>query len=467
MYIKFPFFDNSQSRQTCLSSSLLPGEAVDVSAESGRVVRVARRRSWMADAPKRIVINVPSNRALLVDICCEGSYLKIVSDDCQFVTPNNDDEWEVVKPILKELAQRSVFVLSEVNFPAIKEKCRQSYYSSSDGTLINEFFCEGILIPEILGEAGLMFVGDASNRITRCYFDPAHQLDDWGYCDWEEYPYYSRCYCMEAKEHNIPVLSTQDGQSVPVQMYDVNMSSNCASMGSHILVTHSGAPIKIWPLSEVMSKIDAATLVVVDASIAKQRETGKKFDQACFELLRKSIYLSDFSGLLRDYEDVNRDFTTRLREYKKELNTPADLATADNLLKELASCSVVTEVEETVSKLAALQLVKEHAIRLDFLPAATKSISVSMELVVIKELQELADSYQQKYFVDDGLNELVTRGTLGCVFTDDYFGAANRNEQLMSLLVKGTELLQVLAGISEAIKKVLKPFAAQPPAVEH
>ena len=168
--------------------------------------------------------------------------------------------------------------------------------------------------------------------------------------------------------------------------------------------------------------------------------------------------------MLRDYEDVKRDFTTQLHGYKKNLPPSANLVIADNILKELTPCSVTTAVEETVRKLATLQLVKDNAIRLDYLPAAAnKSISVSMELVAIKELQKLADSYEQKYFVDDRLNELVTRATLGCVFTDDYLGAAKRNERLMSLLGKGTELLHVLACISEAIKKVLKPFAAQTP----
>ena len=460
MNIEFPSynFDNNQFSQTCPLASIVPGEAVDISAESDHVV--------CSVSPSRIVVtDVPENRALLLDYCCDGSYLKIVSDDCQFVTPNNDDEWEVVKPILKELAQRGVFVLTEVNLPAIKEKCRKSYYSSSDGTLINEVFEVDRLTPEKMGEAGLMFVGDALQQITRCYFDPTHQISGW--CDSEENdPFYHspRCFCMEIMMSHVPVLSTKHGQSVPVQIYDVNMSSNCARVDGHILVTHSGAPIKIWPLSEVISKVDAATLAVVDSSIPVQRETGKKFDQAYFESLRKSIYLSNFSALLRHYGDVYGDFTTQFREYKKGLDTPADHANADNLLRELASCSVVTEVEETVRKLAILQLVKEHTIRLDFLLAATnKSIGVGMELMAINDLQELADCYEQKYFADDGLNELVTRSTFGCVCTGEYFGASERkDERLMSLSAKATELLQVLADISEAIKKVLKPFATKP-----
>ena len=435
---------------------MLPGEAVDLSAESGHVVRTPGHH--------RVVAEVPGNRALLVDNCCGGSYLKIVSDDCQFVIPNNDDEWEVVSPILKELAQRGVFVLTEFNIPTIKEQCRKSYYSSSDGTLINDVFETGRITPEKMAEQGLMFAGDDSNQITKCYFDPTHQIRDWSYSDSSEFIYHDRCHCMEIVLLNVPVLSTKDRQSVPMQMYDVNLCTHRSACDIHFLVTHPSAPIKICSLSEVATQVDAATLAVVDSSIPVQRETGKKFDKAYFELLRKSINLRYFSGLLRDYEDVKRDFTTQLCEYKKNLPPCANLVIADNILKELTPCSVTTAVEETVRKLATLQLIKDNAIRLDYLPAATnKSISVSMEFVAIKELQELADSYEQKYFVDDRLNGLVTRATSGCVFTDDYFGAAKRNERLMSLLGKGTELLHVLACISEAIKKVLKPFAPQPP----
>ena len=456
MYIELYPSRKTEFGQTCLSPFMLPGEAVDIYEESGNVVRVSHG--------SRVVAEVPENRALLLAGCCNDRYLKIVSDDCQFVTPDNDDEWEVVKPILKELAQRGVFVLTEFNLPAIKEKCRQSYYSSSDGTLINEVFGGGEIAPEKMGELGLMFAGDASNQITKCYFDPAHQLKDWTFCDWHENIYHDYCNCIKYKTLLVPVLSTKDGQSVPMQMYDVNMPPNYPCLHCHILVTHPGAPIKISPLSEVMSKVDAATLVVVDASISEQRETEKKIDHAHFESLRKSIYLSNFSALLRHYGDVYGDFTTQFREYKKGLDTPADHANADNLLRELASCSVVTEVEETVRKLAILQLVKEHTIRLDFLLAATnKSIGVGMELMAINDLQELADCYEQKYFADDGLNELVTRSTFGCVCTGEYFGASERkDERLMSLSAKATELLQVLADISEAIKKVLKPFATKP-----
>ena len=450
----FPFVEGAQIRGACRSSTIVPGEAVDISAHLDNAIHVG---GWVY---KDVV---PKNRVLLLDSCWGSGCLKTVSDDCQFVTPNNDDEWRVVEPILKELAQRKVFFLTEVNLPGIKEKCRKSFYSSSDGTLINKTFERDNLVPEKMAEAGFVFAGDASNDVTVCYFNSRHQFGSWVRRDIPLLERYSRCYCMPNLVHSPPVLFAKDGQKVPVKMYFVTPPEQsdyyCKSA---TLITHSGAPIKILPLSEVMSTVDAARLAAFESAIRGYRESGKIISKACFEAIKESIHLTHFSVLLRDYESVNLDFTTQLREYKNELHTQADLGVADHLLKELTSSFVMTEVEEIITKLASLQMAKETLIMLKFLPAAThKSFSDSMELVAIKELQELADAYQQKHFVDACLNRLVINGTPGCIFTDDYFNASKRSEKLMSLLAKGTDLLQILTGISDVIKKVLEPYMVQ------
>ena len=455
MNIAFPFKRNAGFHGKCSSSSIVPGESVDISSELGHAIRVSGRV---------VKKEVPRNRVLLVDNCWGGGFLKIVSDDCQFVMPDNDHQWQVVKPILEQLAQRKVLVLTELNLPAIKERCRKSFYSLSDGTLINNKFKGDNLAPEKMAEAGLVFAGDASNDTTTCYFDPKHQHRNWGQRDEpSKVADLFCCSCMEIMAHKVAVLSTEDGQAVPVQIYNVmrpESSNNYCK--SATLVSHCGAPIKILPFSEVMPKVDAVSRDMADLLIRGYREAGKIIDKACFKSIKDSIHLTHFSGLLRDYESVNLDFTTQLQGYKNELHTLTDLAVADHLLKELTLSSVMTEVEEIITKLATLQMAKETLIRLKFLPAAThKSFSDSIELVAIKELQELADAYQQKYFVDACLNGLVINGTLGCIFTDDYFNASERSEKLMSLLAKGNELLRVLINISDVIKKVLEPFMVQ------
>lgn len=451
---KFSCFKGTQIRGSCRSPALVPGESVDISVELDSAIHVS------GFVYKDIV---PKNRILFLDNCWGGGCLKTVSDDCRFVTPNNDNEWDVVEPFLKELAQRRVFFLTEVNLPGIKEKCRKSFYSSSDGTLINKTFEHDDLVPEKMAEDGMVFAGDASNDATVCYFNSTHRYSNWAQIQ-ARYRYNHRfCTCMSDLRRRPPVFCAEDGQKVPVKMYFVTPPERSEYYcKSATLITHSGAPIKILPLSEVMSTVDVARLALADSSIQGYRKSGKIINKACFESIRESINLTHFSGLLRDYESVSLDFTTQLQRYKNELHTQTDLGVADHLLKELTSSSVMTEVGEIITKLATLQMAKETLIQLKFLPAAThKSFSDSMELVAIKELRELADAYQQKHFVDDCLNGLVINGTLGCIFTDDYFNASERSEKLMSLLAKGTELLQVLIGISDVIKEVLEPFMEQ------
>ena len=441
----------------CRSVSSVPGEEIDISAEL----------NCPSDFSGRVVKDVPSDRVLLLDTCW-GGRLKMISDDCQFVMPGNDNEWELVKPILMELAERRVFILSEISyerpdFSEIKKKCCRSFYSPLDGALINETFAQDNLSPEKMAEAGLMFVGDAKSDVTTCYLNRVHKLRSWEMFEdpadrHDLHFFYS---CIDKAKYGIPVLSDEDGQIVPVRAYKLSMESErlTRTCDEGILITHSGAPIKMVLLSEVVSKVEAASLAVIGSSLQKTRAAGMSADLKYFELLKQLISFTHFSGLLRDFECASNDFITELQRYKMQLHGSADRVTADGLLEKLKSCSVVAEVKETVNKLAVLRLVNERIIRLRFLPSATLGRFISgMEQVAEKELQELADTYKQRYFVDDFLNGLVRDGTLGCLFTGDYFNSSKRCEKLMSLLAKGTELSQVLARISEAIRGLLKPY---------
>ena len=450
MNITFPFERKSQFHGECSSTSLVPGESVDISAELGHAIRVSGR----------VVKDVPGNRVLLVDNCWGGGFLKIVSDDCQFVMSENDHQWQVVEPILEQLAQRKVLVLTEFNLPAIKEKCRKSFYSS-DGTLINNTFKGENLAPEKLAEAGIVFAGDASNFTTTCYFDPKHQLSNPGQgAKPSNAPVFFRCNCMKNMVRKVSVLSTEDGQTVPVQIYNVmcpGSSNSCCKSAS--LVTHRGAPIKILPFSEVMPIVDAVSRDMADVSILGYRASVKLIDQLWLESMKKSIHSTLFSGLLRDYERINNDIVTQLHKCANEVHY-AEFDVTDNVLRELTSNFVKKEVAETVKKLADLQMVKEAAMRLNLPTATYDSIRVSIEHVALKELQEWADSYTHKYFVDQHLNSLVADGIPGCfvIYKEDN---DFKSEKLKSLMAKCSELLQILIGISDLIKRVLKPFMVE------
>ena len=445
-------------------TAIVPGEEIEMFSES----------SSNFGSNGRVVKDVPSDRVLLLDTCWRGS-LKIISDDCQFVMPTNGDEWQVVKPILKELAERRVFVLSESRYEysdlrslAIIEECRKSFYSPSDGGLINNTFERDNLSPEKMAEAGFMFAGGPEKDFTVCYFDKGHKICFWDQSDDPKARHLAHydCLSMELAKNRICIQSVADGRIIPVQLYKVHVSpeSHGHTCDEIVLITHSGAPIKIVPWSDIMSNDNVTAQAVIKSSLLAKRNTGKTADSECFELFKQSISLTHFSGLLRDYESVNHDFITELQCYKTKLHDSADLATADGLLEGLKSHSVVAEVNETVKQLATLNLVNEKAIQLRFLPSAThKTISFGMKLMATKELQEFANTYGQRYFVDDFLNGLVKNGTLGCLFTSDYFNTSKRCEKLISLLAKGTELTQLLIRISEVIRELLEPFVVEEP----
>ena len=419
---------------------------------------------------RRIVESVPSDRVLLLDTCARGR-LKMVSDDCQFVMPTNDDEWEVVRPILKELTRRRVLVLSEASYDSselhiMKEVCRNSFYCTGDGTLISESFERDDLSPEKMAEAGFKFIGDAMIDQTACYFNDTHRILWSVKIDPGDSPVLDHiCSCLENARYKIPVLFAEDGQIIPMQAYRVSMHSEHLSQtcNNPFLITHSGAPIKITPLSEIVPTVDAAKSDLNSLSLKLNRCTIQDVDSQYFDLLKESITSTHFTHLLRDFDCVNQDFITQLQGYTTQLHTSTDIATAEALLKHLESRSLLAEVGETVKQLATLNLVTDHANRLNFLPPATfKAISSGMILIARKELEEFADSYGQRYFIDDFLNGLVKNGTLGCLFTSDYFNSSKRCEKLMLLLAKGTEFSQLLVHISEVIRKLLVPYMVQP-----
>ena len=443
----------------CSSAAIVPGEEINTSAELRRGLR----------SNGRVVKDVPSDRVLLLDICC-GGRLKTLPDDCQFFIPTNDFEWGEVSPVFKELAERRVLVLSEIskkypNLLDIKEECRKSFYLPTTGQLINKKFERDNLSPEKMAEAGLKFVGDQSRDRTMCRFERGHQIRGWTPADEPKARHLNefRCLCIEDLMYKIPVLSVADGQTIPVQAYKVIMYVGSGiKCNDAVLIGHSGAPIEMAPWSDIVSTVNAAKLAVIESSILNSRATVKAANVECFELVKQSIFLTSFSSLMRDYHCVSNDFISQLQEYKTELNSPTELAAADVLLEKLSFCSALRiEVWEAINRMAALNLVKEHASQLTLLPsAAHEAISSGMELAATKEVQELAGSYEQRYFINDCLNELVKDGSLGCLFTSDYFCASKRCEKLMSLLTKGTELLHILVCISEAIRELLEPYSS-------
>ena len=438
------YSDNSQ----CHSASIVPGEDIDIYAASATI------------DSGQVVKEVPDDRVLLLDKS-SSTRLKIVCDDCQFFMPTNVDEWEAVKPILKELAERRVLVLSELShkhhdLQLIKEACHEFLYSPVNGVL-NKL--EHGMSPEEKATAGLMSAGDSSTDVSAS-FDRNHSIDSWNQSDrpedWclEDF----QCLCVEEVKYKIPFLLTTDRQAVPAQLFKVHMclSHDCDEA---VLITHPGAPVKISPWSDIVSKVDAARLAATESSLLANRVAGRATDAEYFGLLKQSIHLACFSSLLRGFDYVTNDFLTQLCKYETELHDLTDLALTHDLVRKLRSGDLVNEVEETVQKLATLKLVNETIFRLNYLPpAAHKAISSSMEMGAIDQLRQLANAYEKRYFLDDWLNSMVTDGTCCSLFVDNHCDASKIDEELKLLSVKGFELSRSLISISETIRNLLKPF---------
>ena len=449
------FFHFSNYHDSYRPSSIVPGKDVEIPPESVRTFGFHGH----------VVKDLPDDQLLLLDT--RFASVKIIPDDCQFAMPANNNEWELVKPVFKELAERRWFILSEVShkcydFSEIRAKCLKSFYSSTDGLLINKTFERDGLTPEKMAGAGFKFVGDASNDIVECYFNSTHQISYWDEFSEPESRHVQAfgCLCIEDKKYEIPILSFADGQKLPM-LYRLHIRDDHFNFYSDdaFLISHSDAPVKIAPCSEIMSKVDEISAGKIETLLLAYKPRVKVDEVKHFELLKESITITHFSELLRNYKSVSNDFIFQLDKYKAELHTPADLITADGLLEKLSSSSVLAEVSEAVNKLATLKLVKRNTFLLGFLPPEThRAIYDSVQLVVIKELQKLAESYQNRYFVNDFLNGLVTDGSLGYLFTGDYFTTAKRSDQLALLLDKGNSCSHLLFRISQTIRELLDPF---------
>ncbi len=76
------------------------------------------------------------------------------------------------------------------------------------------------------------------------------------------------------------------------------------------------------------------------------------------------------------------------------------------------------------------------------------------------KLGVLAEVYAVSHFRDAILNDLMSTGSLGCLYSDDYFKSEMRDEVLMRLWEKGTDLTGVLASIANNLRDLTAPFLA-------
>lgn len=456
MNISFLYSGGTQCSAHCVTPSKVLGKDIDIDAE----ITEAHNGNG------RVVKEVPCDRLLLVDTCLGLDRLKTVSSDCSFYIPENKDELNDAKLVLKELMERKIFVLTEAkrpNIQGIKEECRKSFYTP-EGTLINERFALRNLSPLQMSEAGLKFVGDSSNDKTQCYFDYDHALYYWEDND-DPVGEHVRIYehlCIDDIKYQIPILSSANGEEIKGDAYHLVMpegGEGCVGLycNAATILSHTGAPIKQITSKELLADIDRAKIENVKADLEKKL-TLQQIDGEYLDLLKQLLTLDHFSGLFREYDQALQDFVALLARYKPQLQDDK-VADVESVLASLKLSPVKIEVESAVGKLANLKMVKASSELLGHLPEKIREAGKSaMESTALDDLSRFASRQSGVHFLDDFLNDLVSTGKLGYLCSGNYFKSDKRNENLMEIVEKGGDLTATLVNISERIHSLVKPY---------
>ena len=418
----------------------------------------------------KIAVRVSSVSRVLVD-GCEVIKYKVLDPASSFLLPADSHELREVEPVLWELRARNIIVVEPIK-PLDKTVVKNELYNTffhCDGSLINERFAVPGLLPGDMAEAGFGFTGDATDDSVKCYKDPSHVLSNWtDDADPKKLHYNSyHCQCFDQPEYCLPHLSDERGINVTGQMYRlIDKASNSVSCHRGVVLIHRDHPVRTLTLKTLELDIDALCLDKVEKSLKKKEKDGLINDEY-FALRERFLRVSHFSGLFRRFRWLREEYIALLNSYTAKLQT--EQRVAERTVASLLACPVNEEIESVVSALTALEKarwqegkqkqagspqnihagINNHGA---FDPQESKSAEAMLGV--------LAEVYAVNHFRDAVLNDLMTTGCLGCLYSDDYFKSGMRDEVLMSLWEKGTDLTAVLASIANNLRDLTGPFLA-------
>lgn len=445
----------------CLSYDSTPGK--EVSAPRG--LRYCNGRV--------VFERLPADASVLVD-ACDLFRVKVLDPDTTLLLLNNEHELNDVEPVLDDLRARKIIVvepIDRVDKVAIKDTLCKSFYDSG-GALINSQFALPGLSPEEMAEAGFGFSGDASDDSVKCHHDASHVLANWRSGDHpvEKHVVSYSCRCFDQPSYHLPFLSDDKGNDITGHMYQVIDRTNTSIYCRRALVlVRRDLPVNKATLKTLELDIDVLHLNKVERSL-NRKEGACLIDEEYFALRKQLLVVGHFTRLLRTFKWLREEYVDLLMCYKKRLQMAEQVAVAERTAVSLLACSVDKEINEVVSAVVELDKAQwqeakqkhagRHAHR-SFWSARSKRDGVS-NLQVRKGaetvLAVLAEVYADNFFRDVFLNELVETGRLGCLFSDGYFKSTTRDEVLLQLLEKGTDLTRVLADIAENLQALTDPF---------
>ena len=421
-----------------------------------------------------VIKRVPADARLLVD-ACDLFRVKILDPASTLLLLNNKHELDDVEPIIEDLRARKVIVVEpvdRVDKVAIKKELCKSFYDS-DGALINSQFALPGLSPGEMAEAGFGFFGNASNDSVKCHHDASHVLANWQSGDHpvnKHFASYS-CRCFDRPSYNLPFLSDDKGNDITGHMYQVIDRTNPAIIYCRraLVLAHRDLHVNKTTLKTLKLDIDTLCLNKVNRNL-KRKESACLIDEEYFALRRQFLFVSHFTRLFRKFKWLREEYIDLLLCFKKRLQVAEQVAVAERTTVSLLACPLGKEIKDVVSAVVGLEQARwqedkqKHAGR----PARRSVWAAHNTRHGVGDLQTrksaeavlsvLAEVYVGNFFRDVFLNELVETGTLGCLFSDGYFKSTTRDEVLIQLLEKGTDLTGVLADIAVKLRHLTEPF---------
>ena len=410
---------------------------------------------------------VPRVAKLLVDYCDELR-VKVLDSESTLLVLAGKDELDEVAPVLDELRARKIIVvkaIERINKVVIKKKLRRSFFDAN-GALINRHFTTPGLSPSDMADAWLGFAGSASDDTVRCHYDARHVLSNWQCGNSPIKTHYDRyrCHCFEQPAYNLPALYGEDGRDITGPIYQVMDRTNTAnSCCRGVVVTHQDLPVSKVTLSTLAQDIDSLWLHKLDKSL-KEKEGRGLFDDEYYALREQLLLVSHFTGLFRRFKRLREAYIDLLNSYKAQLQSPEQIIVAERTAASLLVCPVGQEIKTVVSALVGLEKARrqedkqQHTSRPVSGKTPAGAFDPDSKNNVAATLAVLAEVYAVNFFRDVIVNDLMSAGSLGCLFSDGYFKSEKRDEQLMSLLEKGTDLTGVLAAIAKKLQELTEPF---------
>ena len=189
-------------------------------------------------------------------------------------------------------------------------------------------------------------------------------------------------------------------------------------------------------------------------------------DEEYYALREEFLQVRDFTGLPQAFTRLRGEYIALLNTHKATLATK-QAALAEHVAASLRASPVIEEIKGVVSALVGLEKAQWQE---DKQKQAGKPVFQSSRVGNNKHqpsqarksaeaiLIELAEVYHDNYFSDVFLHRLIATGSLGCIFSDDYFSSKEKNEVLIRLMEKGTDLTGVLASIAKNLHDLTEPF---------